>query len=90
MTVSGELYLFGDYIHGRAISDLYMLSTLDFSATLLKTNGKVPIPRYAHGTALTSTKLLICGGKTNFGVQNVLNHDSLCLLDLGMSVFFKC
>jgi hypothetical protein len=65
--------------------------TRDFFTTLLQTSGEVPTPRAAHGTALRviSTTLLICGGKTkgkaDFGEQNVINHDSLYLPNLGTS-----
>jgi hypothetical protein len=77
----------------RAVqATIYVCSqTQDFFTTLLQTSGEVPTPRAAHGTALrvTSTTLLICGGKTNgkadFGDQNVINHDSLYLLNLGTS-----
>ena len=65
-----------------------MFSTRDFSTTLLQTSGaseEVPIPRAAHGAALIGTTLLICGGKTDFGDQFLLNHDSVYLLNLGTS-----
>ena len=84
-TAAGELFLFGGYVHGCASSDLYVFSTRDYSTTLLQPGGEVPSPRFARGTALTSTTLLICGGTTNFGGQDVLNHDSLYLLNLDMS-----
>jgi hypothetical protein len=83
-TAAGELFLFGGYVHGRASSDLYVFSTRDFSATLLQTSGEVPTPRAGHGATLIGTTLFICGG-TNFGDQNVPNHDSLYLLNLGTS-----
>lgn len=82
-TAAGELYLFGGYVHGRATSDLYVFSTQDFSTTLLQTRGEVPNPRVANGSALIGTTLLICGGTTSSGDQNVLNHDSLYILNLG-------
>ena len=86
-TTAGELFLFGGYVHGRASSGLYVLSTRDFSITLLQTSGEVPTPRYSHGAALIGTTLLICGGKTGPGDSaNVPNHDSLYLLNLGTSV----
>ena len=52
-TATGELFLFGGFVHSSesASNDLYMISTRDFSATLLKTSGDVPDPRYAHGMA---------------------------------------
>ena len=84
-TTTGELILFGGYVHGRANSDVYVFSTRDFSTTLLKTRGDVPAPRYAHRAALTGTNLLICGGTTNSGNKNELNHDSLYLLNVGTS-----
>ena len=87
-TAASELFLFGGYVHGSASNDLYVFSTRDLSTTLLQTSGKVPSPRVAHGAALTSTSLLIWGGMTNIGDQNVLNQrldDSLYFLDLGMS-----
>ena len=82
-TATGELFLFGGYVHGCASSDLYVFSTRDFSTTLLQTSGEVPTPRYAHGTALIGTTLLICGGTRNIGDRNVPNHDSHYLLNLG-------
>jgi len=59
-----------------------MFSTRDFSATLLQTRGDVPVPRYLHSAVLANTTLLICGGTTNLNDQNVLNHDSLYLLNI--------
>jgi Galactose oxidase, central domain len=86
-TIAGELFLFGGYVHGRASSGLYVLSTRDLSTTLLQTSGDVPTPRYSHGAALIGTTLLICGGKTGPGdSDNVPNRDSLYLLNLGTSV----
>ena len=74
-------------MHDRASSDLYVVSTRDFSTTLLQTSGDVPTPRFAHCAALIGTTLLICGGKTGSSVSaNVPNHDSLYLLNLGTSV----
>jgi hypothetical protein len=86
-TAAGELFLFGGYVDSRASSDLYVFSTRDFSTTLLQTGGEIPSPRGAHGSALIDTTLLIYGGRTDFGFgdQDVLNHDSLYLFDLGTS-----
>ena len=84
-TASHEFFLFGGWVHDCACSDLYVFSTRDISTTLLQTSGEVPTPRRAHGTALIGTTLLICGGKPDFGSQNVPNHDSLYLLNLGTS-----
>jgi hypothetical protein len=84
-TAAGELFLFGGWVHDCASSDLYVFSTRDFSTTLLQTSGEVPTPHAAYGAALIGTTLLICGG-TNFSDQNVLNHDSPYLLNLGTSV----
>jgi hypothetical protein len=84
-TATGELFLFGGDVRGRKSSDLYVFSTRDFSTTLLQTSGEVPTQRLAHGAALIGTTLLICGGKTNFHDQNVLNYESLYLLNLGTS-----
>ena len=81
---AGELFLFGGVVGDCASSDLYVISTRDFSTTLLQTSGEVPSPRYAHGTALIGTTLLICGGQQKFG-ESVPNHDSLYLLNLGTS-----
>src|SRR5882757_2273729 len=83
-TATGELFLFGGCVHGRPSSDLHLFSTRDFSTTLLQTSGEVPSPRYSHGSALIGTTLLICGGTTS-GHDNVLNYDSLYLLNLGTS-----
>ena len=87
-TAAGEVFLFGGFIghmHRCASSDLYVFSTRDFSTTLLQTSGEVPTPRAGHGAALIGTTLLICGGTSGFGDQDVLIYDSLYLLDFGMS-----
>ena len=83
-TATDELFLFGGYVDSRPSSDLYLFSTRDFSTTLLQTSGEVPGPRFAHGGALIGTTLLICGG-TTLGHNDVLNYDSLYLLNLGTS-----
>ena len=88
-TAGGELFLFGGCAryHASGISnDLYVISTRDFSATLLQTSGEVPAPRCGHVAALTSTSLLICGGKAD-NWHDVLNYNSLYLLNLGTSDF---
>ena len=82
-TAAGELFFFGGVIHGCPSSDLYVFSTRDFSITPLQTSGKVPSPRAVLGATLIGSTLLVCGGKTNFLDQNVLNPDSLHLLNLG-------
>jgi hypothetical protein len=88
-TAAGEFFLFGGFVNNRASSDLYVISTRDFSTTLLQTSGEVPTPRAAHGAALIGTTLLICGGRTDFGDDhNVRNRDSLYLLNLGTSGLF--
>jgi hypothetical protein len=85
-TAAGELFIFGGYIPGGTSGDLYVISTRDFTATLLQTSGEVPTPRQAHGAALIGTTLLIYGGSnTDSSDQNALNSDSLCLLNLGTS-----
>jgi hypothetical protein len=84
-TAAGELFLFGGWVHGRAMNDLYVFSTRDFSTTLLQTSGEVPAPRARHGAALIGTTLLVFGGKTKSGDKHLLNHDSLYLLNLGTS-----
>ncbi|KAF8499880.1 hypothetical protein F5888DRAFT_1611052 [Russula emetica] len=87
-TTAGELFLFGGYTYDRIYDDLYVISTRDFSTTLLQTSGYVPSPRYGHRAVLTSTTLLIWGGVTNFGKQNAQKQghdDSLYLLNLGTS-----
>src|SRR6266849_8682963 len=60
-TASGELFLFGGWVHGSASSDLYEISTRDFSTTLLQTSGEVPTARFGHCAALVGNPLLICG-----------------------------
>lgn len=85
-TTAGELFLFGGYIHDSASDDLYVISTRDLSARQLRARGEVPGPRIGHAAVLTSTILLIWGGKTNFSDQNALNQrqdDSLNFLNLG-------
>ncbi|KAI0276361.1 hypothetical protein BGY98DRAFT_705863 [Russula aff. rugulosa BPL654] len=61
-----------------------MISTRDFSTTLLQTSGEVPTPRFGHRAALVGTTLLICGGQAKLN-KSVPNHDSLYLLNLGTS-----
>ena len=86
-TAAGELFLFGGYVYGGSLpgptSDLYVVSTRDFSATILQTSGEVPTPRSEHGTALIGATLLICGGSTTSG--DVAPNDLLYLLNLGTS-----
>ena len=87
-TAAGELFLFGGKTHDRACNDLYVISTRDFSTTLLQTSGDVSDPRYGHCAVLASTTLLIWGGKTDFGDQNTQSpsgDDSFYLLNLGTS-----
>jgi hypothetical protein len=83
-TAAGELFLFGGDVRRCASSDLYVISTRDFSTTLLQTNGEVPTPRFGHRTALVGTTLLICGGQAKLN-KGVPNHDSLYLLNIGTS-----
>ncbi|KAI0283606.1 hypothetical protein BGY98DRAFT_1183851 [Russula aff. rugulosa BPL654] len=87
-TAAGELFLFGGLGHSSESprNDLYVISTRDFSTTLLQTSGDVPNPRYGHRAVLTSTILLIWGGMANFSdkiIQNQALDDSLYLLNLG-------
>ena len=85
-TAASEFLLFGGRLPiGSASSDLYVFSARDFSTTLLQTSGKAPTPRFAHGAALIGTTLLICGGKMDFCDQDLLNNDSIYLLNLGTS-----
>ena len=83
-TAPRELFLFGGRIRDCTSNDLYVISTRDFSATLLQTSGEVHTPRYAHVAALTSSSLLICGGM-GANWLDVLNYDPLYLLNLGTS-----
>ena len=87
-TAAGELFLFGGYAYTTSrdngytrSDDLYVISTRDFSTTLLQTSGEVPSPRSGHDTALTSTNLLIWGGNVKGGPPD----DSLRLLNLSTS-----
>jgi hypothetical protein len=87
-TAASELFLFGGRTYDPICNDLYVISTRDFSTTLLKTSGDVPSPRYGHTAVLTDTTLLIWGGKTDSGdqnAQNPSNDDSFYLLNLGTS-----
>jgi hypothetical protein len=92
-TAAGELFLFGGYVHisMSPSNDLYVISTRDFSTTLLQTSGDVPSPRFGHRAVLTSTTLLIWGGRSDSNdqkAQNWSNDDSLYLLNLGASDLF--
>ena len=79
-TATGELFLFGGYAHDYS-NDLYVISTRDFSTTLLQTSGETPSPRSSHDVAFTSTHFLVWGGWA--GIKGF--DDSLYLLNLGMS-----
>ena len=77
-------------MHGSETSsnNLYVISTRDFSATLLQTSEDVPSPRFGHRAVLTSTTLLIWGGMAEFddeSARNRNNDDSFYLLNLGTS-----
>ena len=93
-TAAGELFLFGGYVCSSesASNDLYMISTRDFSATLLNTSGDVPDPRFGHRVALAGTTLLIWGGwvtsMTRMHRKKYGLDDSLYLLNLGTSDLF--
>jgi hypothetical protein len=94
-TPAGELFLFGGYVlkSGSRSNDLYVISTRDFSTTLLWTSGDVPSPRRGHRAVLTGTNLLISGGKTDRSLseqnaQNRSNDNSFYLLNIGMSDLF--
>jgi len=89
---AGELFLFGGITHDGTRNDLYVISTRDFSTTLLQTSGDVPSPRYGHRAVLTSTILMIWGGgEKNVRDQNKQNQavdNSLYLLNLGTPDLF--
>ena len=85
-TATGELFLFGGIARDGIHNDLHVISTRDFSTSLLKTSGDVPSPRFAHRAVLTNTTLLIWGGETDLSdqeAQNQSNDDSFYLLNLG-------
>jgi hypothetical protein len=87
-TTTRDLYLFGGYVHKTKSpsNDLYVISTRDFSATLVPTSGDVPNPRSAHGALLTSTTTLLIWGGTDFSglkTQEPSNDDSFYKLNLG-------
>jgi hypothetical protein len=86
---AGELFLFGGFQRAYR-NDVYVISTRDFSTTFLKTSGNVPNPRYGHRAVLTSSILLVSGGKTDSSGKDAQNqnNDSFYLLDLGTSDIF--
>ena len=85
-TAAGELFLFGGFIPTTSSDDVYVISTRDFSTTLLQTSGEDPIPRAGHGAVLTSgAHLLIWGGKEDYYRLSRPLDDSLRLLNLGTS-----
>jgi hypothetical protein len=90
LTATGELFLFGGNTNDRTCNDLYVISTRDFSITLLQTRGDIPSPRYGHCVVLTSTTLLTWGGSdlSNRNAQNQSIDDSFYLLNLGSSDLF--
>jgi hypothetical protein len=88
-TAAGGLFLFGGIRHKSRRNDLYVISTLDFSTTLLQTSGDVPDPRFGHCAVLTNTILLIWGGITNISSNDwQSDDDSFYLLNLGTSDLF--
>ena len=94
-TAAGELFHFGGRLNGSGSNDLYMISTRDFSATLLKTSGDVPNSRYGHGAVFTGTTVLILGGLVpqmtglgRLGLKRDRLDGSLYLLDFGTSDLF--
>jgi hypothetical protein len=87
-TAAGELFLFGGFINTTSNNDLYVISTRDFSTTLLQTSGEVPGPRGGHDAVLTSNNLLIWGGRKGYFSEDGPVDDSLCLLNLGTSYLF--
>jgi len=84
-TTASELFLFGGYAHTNdrytRNDDLYVISTRDFSTTLLQTSGEIPSPRGEHTTTLNNANLLIWGGNVKDGPPD----ESLRLLNLGRS-----
>jgi Galactose oxidase, central domain len=82
-TAASELFLFGGQKGGSARNDLYVISTQDFSTTLVESIGKVPSPRFYHRVVLASTFLLIWGGKDGRGI--IRRDESFYLLDIGAS-----
>jgi hypothetical protein len=90
-TSPGELILFGGFVHRSQSpsNDLYVISTRDFSTTLLKTSGDVPSPHYGHAAILVNNILLIWGGLTRQqNAQDQTNDDSFYLFNFGMSDLF--
>ena len=84
-TAAGELFLFGGLINYTPSDDVHVISTRDFSTTLLQTSGEVPVPRMRHDAVLTNTNLLIWGGKKDYLDWDEPLDDSLHLLNLGTS-----
>ena len=89
-TTANELFLFGGRTppDDRIRNDLYVISTRNFSTTLLQTSGDVPSPRYGHRAVATSTFLLVWGGTTDHNDSTSSNDDSLYLLNLSTSGIF--
>jgi hypothetical protein len=86
-TAAGELFLFGGASNGRPRRDLHVISTRDFSTTLLKTSGDGPGTRSGHRVIFTSTILLIWGNWGG-GKDVKKSGDSFYLLNLGTSDLF--
>jgi hypothetical protein len=89
-TVAGELFLIGGFVKRpwSLSNDLYVISTRDFTTTVLQTKGDVPSPRYGHRLVLTSTALLFWGGTSDKHREKMCNGDSFYLLNLGTSDLF--
>jgi hypothetical protein len=86
-TATGELFLFGGKSYS-GISNLFTISTRDFSIRQLHSPESAPNPRYVHSAVLTSTALIIWGGMADLidqTGQTQSNDDSFYRLDLGTS-----
>jgi len=83
-TAPGKLYLFGGLVEEVPTNDLYVFYLRDLTATLLGTSGEIPSPRVEHAAALIDSVLLIWGGDTNTGDQEITGprDNSLYLLNL--------
>jgi hypothetical protein len=89
-TDAGELFLIGGYVNRpwSLSNDLYVISTRNFSTTLVQTSGDGPRPCYGHRAVLTSTTLLIWGGTSDEYAQKPFNGNRFYLLNLGTSDVF--
>jgi hypothetical protein len=87
-TAQGGVYIFGGYVSlgsfkGSYLSDLWLYSLKDNTATLFQCYGDVPSPRIASSISITCDVLALWGGSSS----EKRDDDVLYWLDLSMHIF---